>query len=136
MKANHKAKFHKIFNEEKKLLINKYIDTPGILEQIVYELKDKRSYRLAAQRARQKCFPRNPLSHEDMDLKKIGLEKYELGRCSHFNPEIKNKDIILLGTPLTAEAFAKAEFKSGDGTFKICPRQFYQVRYSIMKSLK
>ena len=131
MKANHKAKFHKIFNEEKKVLVTKYSDSPGILERIVYELKDKRAYRVAAQRAKQKCFPKNPLCHEDMDMKKIGLEKYELGRCSHFNPEIKDKDIILLGTPLTAEAFAKAEFKSGDGTFKICPKQFYQVRYYL-----
>ena len=33
----------------------------------------------------------------------------------------------MLGTPLTAEAWARSEFKSGDGTFKICPKLFYQV---------
>ena len=127
MKGNYKAKFHKIFNEEKKLLINRYSDNPGLQERIVYELKDKRSYRVAAQRAKQKSFPKIPKSHEEMDLKKIGLDQYELGRSSHFDPEVKNKEIILLGTPLTAEAWAKSEFKSGDGTFKICPKMFYQV---------
>ena len=127
MKSNFKVKFHKVFNEEKKSVMTKYSDSPGLLERIIYELKDKRSYRVAAQRAKQKCFPKNPICHEDIDLKKIGLEKYELGRCSHFDPEVKNKDVILLGTPLTAEAWAKSEFKSGDGTFKICPKQFYQV---------
>ena len=30
MKGNYKAKFHKIFNEEKKLLINRYSDNPGL----------------------------------------------------------------------------------------------------------
>ena len=129
MKENYKAKFHNIFNDEKKQLINRYSDNPGLLERIVYELKDKRSYRVAAQRAKQKCFPKNPQTHADMDLKKIGLDKFELGRTSHFDPNVKDKDIILLGTPLTAEAWAKSEFKSGDGTFKICPKQFYQVLF-------
>ena len=106
-------------------MINKYSDNPGLLERIVYELKDKRSYRVSAQRAKQKSFYKIPKSHEEMDLKKIGLDKY--GRSSHFDPKIKNKEIILLGTPLTADAWAKSEFKSGDGTFKICPKMFYQV---------
>ena len=64
--------------------------------------------------------------YADMDLKKMGLEKYELGRCASFQTGVKDKDIILLGTPLTAEAWSKSDFKSGDGTFKICPKQFYQ----------
>ena len=32
-------------------------------------------------------------------------------------PEVKGKEIILLGTPLTVKAWAQSEFKSGDGTF-------------------
>ena len=50
MKQNYKAKFHKIFNEEKRVLINRYGDNQGLLERNVYELKDKRSYRVCAQR--------------------------------------------------------------------------------------
>jgi hypothetical protein len=115
-KDNCKAKFHNIFNDEKKILINNYQDNPDLLEQIIYELKDKRTYRVAAQRAKQKCFPKNPKSHEGMDLNKIGLGHLELGRSSHFDPDVKDKDIILLGTPRTAEAWARSEFKSGDGT--------------------
>ena len=98
MKADYKTKFQKIFNEEKKLLISKYSDNPGILEQIVDELKDKRSYRVTEKIAKQKCFSKNPVSHADMDLKKIGLEKYELGRCASFQTGVKDNDIILLGT--------------------------------------
>ena len=52
---------------------------------------------------------------------------FELGRSSHFDPNVQGKEIILLDTPLTVKAWAQAEFKSGDGTFKICPKQFYQV---------
>jgi hypothetical protein len=63
MKGNYKAKFHKISNEEKNCWINKYCDQPGLLKRIVYELKDK-SYSEISK------------SHEKMDLKKIGLDKY------------------------------------------------------------
>ena len=128
MKEDYKIKFHNVFNEEKKALINRYQNNPDLLEQIVYELKDKRSYRVAAQRAKQKCFPKNPKCHEDIDLDKIGLGHLVLGRSAHFDPEVKDKDVILLGTPVTAEAWARSEFKSGDGTFKICPKMFYQVK--------
>ena len=124
MKDDYKVKFHNVFNEEKKALINRYQNNPDLLEQIVYELKDKRSYRVAAQRAKQKCFPKNPKCHEDIDLDNIGLGHLVLGRSSHFDPDVKDKDVILLGTPITAEAWARAEFKSGDGTFKIGPKMF------------
>ena len=82
---------------------------------------------MCAQRARAKSFPKNPTKAEEMDLALIGLKRFELGRSSHFDPEVKDKEIILLGTPLTAKAWSQSEFKSGDGTFKICPKQFYQV---------
>ena len=60
MKDDYKLKFHNVFYEEKKALINRYQNNPELLEQIVYELKDKRSYRVTAQRAKEKCFPKNP----------------------------------------------------------------------------
>ena len=63
MQENYKAKFHTIFNEEKKILVDKYKDDKDLLERIIYELKDKRSYRDAANRARQKIFPKNPQCH-------------------------------------------------------------------------
>ena len=127
MKDNYKNKYHKVFNEEKKRLMNEYKDFPELHERIIYEINDKESYRACAQRARAKSFPKNPTKSEEMDLSLIGLERFELGRCSHFDPEVKDKEIILLGTPLTAKAWSLSEFKSGDGTFKICPRQFFQV---------
>ena len=97
------------------------------MEIIQYSLKDRRSFRNMANRARERSFPRNPRNHTEIDFSLIGLEHLQLGRCAHADPEVKNKDVFLFGTPLTAEAFAKAEFKSGDGTFKICPKLFYQV---------
>ena len=108
-------------------MLNEHRESPELLERIIYEIKDKRTYRVCAQRARAKSFPKNPTLAEEMDLSLIGLKRFELGRSSHFDPEVKDKEIILLGTPLTAKAWAQSEFKSGDGTFKICPKQFYQV---------
>ena len=133
---NFKNKFHNVFAEEKKFLLNKYKTSPDLLERIIYELKDKRSYRVCAQRARAKKFPKNPTCAGEMNLELIGLKRFELGMSSHFDPEIKGKEIILLGTPLTAKAWAQAEFKSGDGTFKICPKQFYQVTFLSFKFLQ
>ena len=121
MCENFKTKFHQIFAVEKKKLLDQYKDNPDLLERIIYELKDKRCYRVCAQRARAKVFPKNPTCAAEMDLDLIGLKKIELGRSSHFDPEIKDKEIIILGTPLTAKAWAQSEFKSKDGTFKICP---------------
>jgi hypothetical protein len=66
--------------------------------------------------------PKKSKSHEDIDLASMNLEHLQLSRTSHSDPEVKNKDIFLLGTPVTAEAWAKAEFKSGDGTFKMTPK--------------
>ena len=135
MSDNFKSKFHTVFAEEKKLLLNQYKDAPDLLERIVYEIKDKRTYRVCSQRARAKRFPKNPTCSEEMDLDLIGLKRFELGRSSHFDPNVKDKEIILLGTPLSAKAWAQSEFKSGDGTFKICPKQFYQVCNPSLKDI-
>ena len=51
-----------------------------------------------------------------------------LGRQS--SPDVKNKDVIVLGTPTTVSA--RAQFKSGDGTFKITVKTFYQVHYFVI----
>ena len=105
---NFKNKFHNVFAEEKKLLLNQYKNSPDLLERIIYELKDKRSYRVAAQRARAKKFPRNPTCASEMNLDLIGLKRFQLGSSSHFDPEVTGKEIILLGTPLTAKAWAQS----------------------------
>ena len=57
----------------------------------------------------------------------VNLKNVELSRTKHPNSEVKEKDIILLGTPVTAEAWSRAEFKSADGTFKITPKLLYQT---------
>ena len=53
-----------------------------------------------------------------------------LGRQS--SPDVKNKDVIVLHTPTTVSAWARAQFKSGDGTFKITVKTFYQVHYFVI----
>lgn len=89
------------------------------------ELKDSRSYRVAAQRSRAKAMPKIPKDHDDMDPEKVGLGHLVLGRRKH--PEEKNKDVILFGTLLSATAWARSQFKSGDGTFKMTVKSFYQT---------
>ena len=108
MGENFKNKFHNVFAEEKKALLNRYKDDPDLLERITYELKEKRSYRVCAQKARK--FPKNPTCGDEMDLNLIGLKRFELNRSSHFDPNVKGKEIILLVTPLTVKAWAQAEF--------------------------
>ena len=127
MGNEYKTKFRVIFDSDKKSLLRDYKDNPDLLENILYQLKARKSFRVMANRARARVFPANPKSHEDIDLSLVNLGHLLLGHCAHPDPEVKNKDVFLFGTPLTAEAFAKAEFKSGDGTFKICPKLFYQV---------
>ena len=127
MQSEYKNKFRKIFEEERKAMLKDYKDNTDLLETIHYNLKDRRSFRNMANRARERHFPRNPRSHQEIDFSLIGMEHLRLGHCAHPDPEVKDKDVFLFGTPLTAEAFSKAEFKSGDGTFKICPKLFYQV---------
>ena len=54
-----------------------------------------------------------------------------LGRQS--SPDVKNKDVIVLGTlGTTVSAWARAQFKNGDGTFKITVKTFYQVHYFVI----
>ena len=119
MSSDYKAKFANVFQQERKKLLEEYKDNLELTERIVSEcLKDKRNFRPMAERARAKIYPKIPVNHEEIDLEKINLKNLELMRTSHSDPNIKNKDIILLGTPITAEAWAKSEFKSGDGTFK------------------
>ena len=127
MANDYKTKFRIIFDSEKKSLLREYKDNPDLLETILYQLKARKTFRVMANRARSKVFPANPNSHEEIDLSLVNLSHLQLGHCAHPDPEVKNKDVFLYGTPLTAEAFAKAEFKSGDGTFKTCPKMFYQV---------
>ena len=40
----------------------------------------------------------------------------------------EDRDVFLLGTKETAAQFSVSKFKSGDGTFSIAPKMFYQVR--------
>ena len=145
MAGDYKAKFEKIFNEEKNCLIQTYKDNEELLERKLYTLKDNRIYQDAANKARPRRFPKNPTSYSDIDLEKIGLDHILLGKCGPFDDspqEItelvreseKNKDVILFGTRSTADAWSRSEFKSGDGTFKICPRLFYQVICPLLKN--
>ena len=128
MQANYKAKFAKVFDEQKLKLIKSYTDKPDMLEQIMYELKDKRNFCVLAERAKNRCFPKIPNCHDDIDLDDMNLKGIELARSKHPDPEVKNKDILLLGTHTTAKAWAMSEFKSADGTFKITPKLFFQVK--------
>ena len=66
-------------------------------------------------------------------ISKVGLEGLVLGRRS--SPDSKNKDVIVFGTYTTVSAWSRAQFKSGDGTFKITVKSFYQVHIVHMYHL-
>ena len=63
---------------------------------------------------------KNPLTQKDW------LDRYELGRTSYFDTK-KIRIYSCSALQMTAKAWAKFEFKGGDGNIKICPKQFYQV---------
>ena len=42
MGENFKNRFHNVFADEKKALLNRYKDEPDLLERIVYELKENK----------------------------------------------------------------------------------------------
>ena len=44
----------------------------------------------------------------------------------------EDRHIFLLGTERTARQFSESKFKSGDGTFAITPRMFYQVYSQLL----
>ena len=60
MKTNYKASFAKVFDEKRRCLIRKYSTNPDLLERISYSLKDKRSFRLLAESARNKYVTKGP----------------------------------------------------------------------------
>ena len=114
MSTNYKAKFSNVYQQERLKLLKEHQNNPELLERIIAEcLRDKKNFRNVAERARNRCFPKLPKTHSEIDLAKLNLKHIELGRSSHPDPEILNKDIILLGTPITAEAWARSEYKSG-----------------------
>ena len=65
------------------------------------------------------------LFHNNLNFCQVGLKDLVLGRQS--SPDMKNKDVIALGTFTTVSAWSRSQFKSGDGTFKITVKTFYQV---------
>ena len=67
-------------------------------------------------------------------LLQVGLQHLVLGRRS--NPDANNKDVICLGTFATASAWARSQFKSGDGTFKMTVKSFYQVCPHSQKTIQ
>ena len=52
MRANYKASFSKVFENKRNELMRNYNDQPDLLERIIYEIKDKRNYRMLAERAK------------------------------------------------------------------------------------
>ena len=71
MEEDLRLKFCKIWSEERETLLDSVKDSPEMTTQILMELKDARSYRVAAQRARAKTMPKIPKEHDDMDPEKV-----------------------------------------------------------------
>ena len=86
MGNEYKTKFRVIFDSEKKSLLRDYKDNPDLLENIIYQLKARKSFRVMANRARARVIPANPKSHEDINLSLVNLGHLLLGHCAHPDP--------------------------------------------------
>ena len=71
MRADLDITWRKIWDEERQILKDGLKDSPLLLDQVLLELKDSRSFRVAAQRARAKETPKIPKNHDEMDPEKV-----------------------------------------------------------------
>ena len=64
--------WRKIWDEERKKLIDGLKkESPLLLNQVLLELKDAKSFRVSAQKARTKEMPKIPKDHDEMDPEKV-----------------------------------------------------------------
>ena len=64
--------WRKIWDEERKKLIDGLKnESPLLLNQVLLEMKDAKSFRVSAQKARAKEMPKIPKDHEEMDPEKV-----------------------------------------------------------------
>ena len=64
--------WRKIWDEERKKLIDGLKkESPLLLNQVLLDLKDAKSFRVSAQKARAKEMPKIPKDHEEMDPEKV-----------------------------------------------------------------
>ena len=71
MTSNLDEGFAKIWSEERSKLLESLKDQPELTNQVLLEMKDSRSFRVAAQRARGKQTPPIPRDHQAMDPEKV-----------------------------------------------------------------
>ena len=72
MRADLDTPWRKIWDEERKILMDRLkSESQLLLNQVLLELKDSRSFRVSAQRARAKETPTIPKTHEEMDPEKV-----------------------------------------------------------------
>ena len=63
--------WRKVWEEERTLLLDGLKEQPELTSQLLMELKDSRSFRDFAQRARARDVPKIPHDHKDMDPEKV-----------------------------------------------------------------
>ena len=74
--------WRKIWDDERKKLIDGLKkESPLLLNQVLLELKDAKSFRVSAQKARAKEMPKIPKDHDEMDPMTVTLSVYQV--CLH-----------------------------------------------------
>ena len=106
------------------------IEDPDLKNEVRHTLISLESLRPAAEKCR--LIPKAPTTHDhinfdDLVYKKLKVRDFIL---KWDRQPGMNKDIILMGTHRTVQQFTLSKYKSGDGTFKICPKNFYQVDFT------
>ena len=71
MQANLDENWSKIWSSERTRLLDSVKDQPELTTQLLLEMKDSRSFRVNAQRARGKMTPPIPKDHQTMDPEKV-----------------------------------------------------------------
>ena len=103
----------------------KSITDIDLKERVRMILPTQEEFRSAAYRAKKKGIPVAPRRLEDLDFSLLNTDSRNMENyiLSH-DPESK---IVLFGTEKTVQTFIAAKFKTMDGTFKIAPKNYFQV---------
>ena len=84
MQGNLDEQWSKIWGDERSKLLQSIKDDPELSSQVLLEMKNSRSFRVAAQRARSKMTPPIPQDHQSMDPEKVISTPFSLSAPLQF----------------------------------------------------
>ena len=122
MHTDFRAKYKNFYDDEKKKILDE-VEDENLKERLRISLPSYMNLRSASYKAR--CVPTAPKELSEIDLSI--LENENLAISDYLLNSSPEDGIYIYGLLALLKEFSNSTFKSCDGTFKICPKLFYQV---------